>query len=488
VAHSPLGPVVGLPDHGDDAAARALSVRLRAALMDQGYGPNLYRWARDLAPHCDARELARLMQLVEMGYGYEARATSRVDDFLTMVAETRVEAPRAAAVRVMTVHQAKGLEFDIVVLPELDAQLVGQRPRVVISRPGPAKPIDRVLRYVSKDLWPLLPREFETMFAEHQRRMAEEAFCVLYVALTRAKRAIHLVVAPSAENEKSIPGTFAGVLRAALTSGQRLEPGAVAYEAGDPQWLVPLSREGPEAQPEEAAETVGPVVVRLAASPARLARGLDRRSPSQLEGGGRVRLADRLRIDAAEAMDRGSLIHAWFERIEWLEAGEPDDGTLREAAAGVASAGLDIEAMIRQFRAALARPAVRAALARNTYERAAAPGAGTPIHAGPHVSRPRWQVSRETPFAIRDGDAILSGKIDRLVVLYDAARPLGADILDFKTDAILPGDAAALDARVAWYRPQLAAYRRAACRLAGLEPERVSARLVFTEPGIVVPV
>jgi ATP-dependent exoDNAse (exonuclease V) beta subunit len=488
VAHSPLGPVVGLTDYGDDAAARALSARLRAELMDQGYGPNLYRWARDLAPHCDARELARLMQLVEMGYGYEARATTRVDDFLTMVAETRVESPRAAAVRVMTVHQAKGLEFDIVVLPELDAKLVGQPPQVVVGRPGPARPIDRVLRYVSKDLWPLLPREFETMFAEHQRRMAEEAFCVLYVALTRAKRAIHLVVAPSAENEKNVPGTFAGVLRAALARAERLEPGAVAYEAGDPQWLVPLLSEGPEKRPEEAAEAVGPAVVRLAASPARLARALDRRSPSQLEGGGRVRLADRLRIEAPEAMDRGSLIHAWFELIEWLEAGEPDDDALRRAAGPVAFAGLDVEAVIRQFRAALARPAVRAALVRSTYERACAPGEETPIHAGPHVSRPRWQVSREMPFAVRDGDAILSGKIDRLVVLYEGNHPLGADVLDFKTDAIPPGDAAALDARVAWYRPQLAAYRRAACRLARLEPEHVSARLVFTEPGIVVPV
>ena len=488
VARSPLGPVVGLSDYGDEAAALALSARLRAELMDQGYGPNLYGWACLLAPHCDARELGRLMQLVEMGYGYEARATTRVDDFLTMVAETRVEAPRAAAVRVMTVHQAKGLEFDIVVLPELDAQLVGQRPRVVISRPGPAKPIDRVLRYVSKDLWPLLPREFETMFAEHQRRMAEEAFCVLYVALTRAKRAVHLVVAPSAENEKSVPGTFAGVLRAALVSGERLEPGAVAYEAGDPEWFLPLSTKDLKAPPEETPEAVGPAVVRLAASPERLTRGLDRRSPSQLEGGGRVRLADRLRIDAAEAMDRGSVIHAWFELIEWLDTGEPGDDALRRAAGPVASAGVDVAAAIRQFRAALARPAVRAALIRATFEKAPKPGAETPIHAGPHVSRPRWQVSREMPFAVRDGDALLSGKIDRLVVLYDGNQPLGADVLDFKTDAIPGGDAEALRARVAWYRPQLEAYRRAACRLAGLEANQVSARLVFTEPGVVATV
>ncbi len=86
---------------------------------------------------------------------------------------------------------------------------------------------------------------------------------------------------------------------------------------------------------------------------------------------------------------------------------------------------------------------------------------------------------------LREGDAILSGSIDRLVVLYDGDRPVGADVLDFKTDVLPPGDAAALAARIEFYRPQLAAYRRSAARLLGLDPARVSARLVFTELGAV---
>ena len=224
VAHSPLAPLVGLTDHGDDDAAHALSTRLRTQLMNDGYGPSLFQWASHLAPHCDARELGRLTQLVEMGYAFEPRATSRVDDFLVMVGRTRVQSPSAAAVRVMTIHQAKGLEFDIVVLPELDSRLIGQPPRVVVGRPGPARPIDRVLRYVSQEVWPLLPPSFQTMFSDYQRRMGEEALSVLYVALTRAARAVHMIVSPSAENEKSVPATFAGVIRVALVGTAPLEP------------------------------------------------------------------------------------------------------------------------------------------------------------------------------------------------------------------------------------------------------------------------
>ena len=111
---------------------------------------------------------------------------------------------------------------------------------------------------------------------------------------------------------------------------------------------------------------------------------------------------------------------------------------------------------------------------------------------------PRWEVWREKPFVLREDDVILSGSIDRLVVLYDGDRPVGADVLDFKTDVLPAGPvsplpsagegqgvrvSAALAARIEFYRPQLAAYRRAAARLFGLAPDRVSARLVFTELG-----
>ncbi len=105
------------------------------------------------------------------------------------------------------------------------------------------------------------------------------------------------------------------------------------------------------------------------------------------------------------------------------------------------------------------------------------------MRAGPGIASPRWEVRRERAFVLREDDAILSGSIDRLVVLYDGDRPVGADVLDFKTDVLPPGDAAALAVRIEYYRPQLAAYRRAAARLLGLDPSRVSARLVFAELG-----
>ena len=244
IATSPLAQHVELTDHTDSPAAWRLAERIRRRLMVDGYGPVLDSWAKELAAVCDRRDVSRLEQLVEMAYGYEDRATTRPGDFVALVQQQKVEDPTSARVRVMTVHQAKGLQFDIVVLPELDVGIGGQPPEIVAGCPKPAARIERVCRYVSKDLRAILPAEFQRMFAAHEERVVEESLCLLYVALTRAVHSLHLVIAPSKGNEKSVPYTFAGVLRTALVGGRPVAPAAVLYEHGEADWFENLRSQG----------------------------------------------------------------------------------------------------------------------------------------------------------------------------------------------------------------------------------------------------
>ena len=83
----------------------------------------------------------------------------------------------------MTIHQAKGLQFDTVVLAELDGQLVGQPETCVVGQPSPTEPINRVCRYRNESVQKLLPAELRQMFDETVRQSVQESLCVLYVAL-----------------------------------------------------------------------------------------------------------------------------------------------------------------------------------------------------------------------------------------------------------------------------------------------------------------
>ena len=71
--------------------------------------------------------------------------------------------------------------------------------------------------------------------------------------------------------------------------------------------------------------------IHLAPPAARRERGLERSSPSSLEGGSRISAASILAGQSPEALAVGTLFHAWLAEIEWLDNDHilyalPDDG------------------------------------------------------------------------------------------------------------------------------------------------------------------
>ncbi|HQU45438.1 MAG TPA: 3'-5' exonuclease, partial [Pirellulales bacterium] len=480
VAHSPLGPVLGLSDYADDRQAERLSLAVRQQLLVRGYGPTLYRWARELAEHCGPRDASRLEQLVELAYRFDPDAGLRTRDFAALVQRERVEAPSPADVRVMTIHKAKGLEFDIVVLPQLDYKLRGQTPPVLVGRAAPAAAVNLVCKYPNEALRSLLPTEIGAAYDAYQQRVVRESLCLLYVALTRAVHALHIIVPPA----KKPYATLAGVLHGALVGPGALEPEKVVYEQGDQAWYREPVPDVAGVRKQDVAENwpqQARFEVDLAAGKRRR-RGLERESPSELARAAHVDLATRMLLESAQAVNRGSVFHAWFEQIEWLDGAELDDAALRQIALKIGAAAPDLDQWLPQFRAKLLNPRLRGVLSRALYRSPdLAPWSQRPeICADLEGNEPTIEVYRERPFAVRLGDRLLSGTFDRLVLVRCAARDVAsarrsgassktavkertvvrqaatgvvaAEVLDFKTDAIAAGDSHAVEQIVARYR------------------------------------
>jgi len=485
VAHSPLGPMVGLEHYDDHAEAYRVALDLRQRLMTMGYGQTLYGWVQALAHCCDQRELNRLLQLVELAYGYEPQATERPTDFVAYVGAKKVEDPSAASVRVMTIHQAKGLQFAIVVLPELDVPLEGQAPPVVVGRAAPTQPIEAVCRYVRKELRPILPAQFQAMFEAHTTQVVNESLCLLYVAMTRAMQALHIMLAPSRPHEKTVPKTLAGIVRAALCGEAMAAPDTVLYEHGMPDWQPQHAATASAESATGDAEEPEALSIQLRAPGTRRARGLERVRPSHAAAGPLVRVADLLRPGSSQARARGGILHAWLEHIEWLDDGEPDPALLRKGAQPFLAAGLDIEAELHAFHRLLTISQTRSMLSRCGYENPAALGFSAACCAELQHPNVALQVLRERPFAIHEDEAIVHGIIDRLVLFCQGKKVIAADILDFKSEVISISDTVEIDGAVARYRSQLALYQRAIARQYALDADRIMTRLFFVQCGIV---
>jgi ATP-dependent helicase/nuclease subunit A len=517
LAHSPWASELNLTSYQDSAAAQRLSRQVHRSLANVGYGEVIQAWIGQLEPFSTAREWRRLNQLAELAYRYQQQVEAPRDvgyhqqhvmpvstaEFIRRVGQQRVSDPTEDLVRVMTVHQSKGLQFDTVILPNLDRKLESHHCRVIVDRPSATEPIETAIRWVEKNQRKLLPDRIQRMHDQHQLQQMHEALCVMYVALTRAVHSLHMIVAPTAPSAGAesaseaaeggapcrsrrtksrssnktakLPVSMAGLIRAALTDGQPLEPRQLVFEHGDPHWR---SQSAAETRDVEILARVPPSQVELRPAAALGASAERAVRPSQLEGEGRVRLADRLSLPGQAAMQRGSLIHAFFEQIEWLDKGVPTADELAMIGMSLDTNADYLAAAITDFQQLMTGTTLRAVFSRQYYNH------WRDRYAAGDPSSWRLEARREQRLNTRDGDDWLSGSIDRLVLMYCQGRPVAADILDFKTDAV--PTASSLGERSQFYRPQLLAYRRGVSRMLRLDAERISARLLFVARGHVV--
>ena len=156
-----------------------------------------------------ARESARCAAFLEW--------MSRQAEEGARLTETPVPEGDEDAVRIMTVHGSKGLEFPVVVLTGLNSADRSRAESVIFDREsGRVEVSAGTSRQSLHDI-----RPYEAA-AELEKRMSHaEAVRLLYVAATRARD--HLVVSMyRSEKGQSPAGTIAGLLEGRMaTSGAR---------------------------------------------------------------------------------------------------------------------------------------------------------------------------------------------------------------------------------------------------------------------------
>jgi ATP-dependent exoDNAse (exonuclease V) beta subunit len=327
------------------------------------------------------------------------------------------------------------------------------------------------------------------MFSAHSTQVVNESLCLLYVAMTRAVRALFMFIAPSKTNQKTLPKMFSGMLRGALYGETLALPDTRLYEHGVPKWQSPTPDTSPlnasmVVDSEEAQTVDRPrLMIRLRDANRRRARGLERLRPSDDDVNPFTHLAQQLQSSRSQAMLRGSLLHAWLEQIEWLDDGGPDEALLRQVAKKFASTALDIDTEIQTFRGMLKLPQTQRILSRHGYDDRSRLGFSEACQAELQSSDITLRVLREHPFAIREHDAVVNGIVDRLILFCREGHVLAADILDFKADTLTVGDSAGMCKAISQYRSQLSTYQRSISRQFSLDSNCMTTHLLFLQLG-----
>ncbi len=144
---------------------------------------------------------ANLMKLLDLASDFEAAWSNDLASFTQFLerqkttesgeAEAPMEAEGAQAVRIMTMHSAKGLEFPLVVLPNLQASGKGKNnaPVLLFDRSGK----NRIgLKYKTDGSGSGDAFDYDELWQEEVRRCNLESKRLGYVAMTRAEK--HLIL------------------------------------------------------------------------------------------------------------------------------------------------------------------------------------------------------------------------------------------------------------------------------------------------------
>ena len=428
----------------------ALTEHVLGQIHEHGFAGTIEVWLRTLGPAIDGDEFSaeRGRLLVGAAAEFDESGSRDVADFLEFAERFTVRDTEAAGVvRVMTIHKAKGLGFDLVILPDLEgATLAAAREGLAVQYAA-----DRSVEWVLAKPMKLFV-EHDPVLAAHlaasEADAAYESLCLLYVALTRAKRAMYVITGHV--GAKSTSRNFPWLLHEVL--------GEVWHE-GEARWFDALeltAAESSRAEGTRAAANESPIaeggvdehtVQRAVRRPAR--------TPSALKTGDVNGAALFALARGGSAVEFGSAVHAMFAEIEWWDLTRGGEGakktiaTLEESGeAGAEAAGC-----------------LRAAALAGVW------------------ARPRGAVGaavwRERAFEVVLEGAWVTGVFDRVIVECDAeARPVRATVFDFKTDRVGSEDDLATSAQR--HSGQLAVYRRVVAMLTGIPPERVTCEVVFT--------
>jgi ATP-dependent helicase/nuclease subunit A len=458
-----------------------------ATVRETGYDLAVLSRPTGEARFANVRKMGRLASEFESREGRDLRGFL---DFLAARAETDAEAQAATAaeghdgVRIMTVHNAKGLEFGVVAVPDLGRRLLnGNRsPLLAIGREEQPRVGLRLVRLGSPkiDLF-----AYGALCEESQEREAEEELRLFHVAVTRAKQ--HLVLS-GVVNPKEGKETKGRPVVERLVDAFGLPRDAEATIPVAP----PTPRPGLEAEPAASEIAVRPNLpspqraaalraLRFEGSGGReLGEGppplVERQAPTVARrplsytaiaaykeslGEFFVEPAPESEPAAREqSLARGAAVHAL---LEWTQANDWQDPPLELAERHAEATGLS------------PRPQTKpnSDLARGLAEELLVPvrrWIASPLRG--RIAAEAARTRAEVPFLLEIGDTLLRGSID-LLVEREGAPPL---VLDYKTDRL---EGASPAERAAHYEVQRSIYALAVAEALGA-PE-VEVAYIFLE-------
>jgi ATP-dependent helicase/nuclease subunit A len=193
--------------YADDAAVIAENDRVRSQIIELGFSGWLEEvfqkreWGERLREPFFAE---RVEMMRSLAIEFDLNGDRSMDAFWERMSQFSTEGGRLeGSIQVMTVHKAKGLEFDMVILPFLYTKtgIGSSMPAAFMQKRDVQDQVIWNVKSFRKEL-----TDWITPLKQYRQETLDQAvyedLCVLYVAMTRAKQWLYMLV-PDLDDKKT---------------------------------------------------------------------------------------------------------------------------------------------------------------------------------------------------------------------------------------------------------------------------------------------
>lgn len=465
----------------------------------EGYPAFLRHWGGIMDKHNMLDDFGRSVVSRMILAAEEFRATGSSIEAFVPYMQNATWAPSSipGGVSILTIHRSKGLGFDVVILPQLDTQghyLNRADLNGILLHREQGHPEQSWRLDIPPRNWAELDSTLRKHIQQQDALSCYDELCVLYVAMTRAKRGLYMIVPPMPEKEgKGLK--VSSFLRTQLSGGsrqpkqeetspfplrptgyegqavRRLQPDAdpcsrvtkarvsehteCIFEVGSTDWAM-ASRPVSKSTPLPVAQTIM-LTKRESTSPT-----LELMEPSKTADHA-TSLSWLFHENHRDVLAFGSAIHELLAQVDWVQSTHVET----VIAQWLPKAGCNERVrddVVERFRQCLTEGPIRSALTKP---------AGT------------TELWREKPFELILDHKLVRGVFDRVVIQSERASVRSAVIIDFKSDRI---DASEVAERSTLHKGQMDLYRKALAKILGIPESAITCQLLFVVPGIVTAV
>jgi len=445
-----------------------LSIDLLNDIYNRGYKYVVEKWM-----HCfmmpsdnfqDFRNFTNIRNLLDAAEQFDSLNLSAPSDFIDFISEYKIK-PSAndGNVQIMTIHASKGLGFDLVFLPELDGKSgvnITKTDGLQIKKDAKLRP-EWAFMMPNKNIAEALPG-LSDYIKEKSEDQTYENLCVLYVAMTRAAKALYMIIDKCAIDKKSKSVHESDILLETLKNSTvedisilGVADAELLYSEGDGNWFAKFAES--EKRSEVPALDQGSTPLPLLNI--EFSDNLKKITPSGNEP--YITYAENLFSGASSnAMEFGSAVHEIFEFLTWSDT-DSVDLIISQWQKHTSFSQSVQEPTIDLFKASLNVGEIYNALKK------------------PNNQATLW---REKDFSIIINNRWINGSFDRVVIERDSiGNILQATVIDYKTDKA--ENEIEIKEKSQIYAHQLNVYSEVLQAILKIDQSKIKTKLLFIRSG-----